>query len=1214
MIAHMTNVRWISAVTLAWLSVLLLHNQQAIGQGFSVGNYEVLSSTRVGRTTFDFVMRATITNNSLPAQGVLARATSTSTNTTVVSRTLQFGTVNAGSTAVSTNTFTIRQNRLVPFDPASLQWAVSVQSMQLALTLDSPHSGFLTNGTNIVVSGAVGPAVTAVEVNGIRATLTGSNYTALVPLVEGRNTLSAVAQNSYGGSGTANVVVNRDTMPAIITIGSPTKGAVVSSAQLAVGGNINDIVFGTTVSGDQVTVSVNGIPATVANRSYFVPEVLLARGKNKITVLARDLAGNESTAETEVVYQEVAAQKRLVLVGGNNQSGVIATTLPDPLLVALLDANGAALTNQPVTFAVALNDGVVHAAPNSGRQLSVLTDDKGLASVLLQLGTRVGAGNNQIIATSPGVATEVAFTASSLVGPPSRINALLPETQVGETGRRLPAPWIAFVTDAGGNPVANTPVTFTVSQGAGATLEGATQITKTTDTDGRVSVLHTLGTEEGINNNVIVAQISTETNALIAFKASALTAQRAEDTRVVGLVLDNANRPMTNVFCGITGTRLITLTDQNGQFVLSNAPVGSVRLFVDSRDRGYPGTWEVLEFDLVTIAGRANSVDRPIYMLPLDDSGSAIAGGAQNVTLQMKGIPGATMTIFSNSVRNASGQPIAERVMFTQVNAERLPMPPPRGSQFMLAWTVQPAGLRFNPPAQMCIPNNGLPPGQVIELFSFDHDLVQFVAIGTARVSADGAQICSDPGFGVMKSGWGGGGPPPQPPCTGACKPPADTDCGIYEVTPPSAGCSCPNYTLLPAEITKLEPRANDRKALFICLGETAHFTANAEAKNCKNGLEYEWSFDDGLFFDTKSTEQNPTFTYAKAGLYTVSLKVQCKGCSAASKTETVTVVAVELEKMQYKRNGAWTDVPSLGFLDVCKGTTINVRAVPKPAGSIWPENQPVWSGNASGTGEEATATFSASAGVIAVQCGTIQPAKSVPASVGVDNSVVAITWDAADYSTTAAGGSSTTVEKPFGMECDACADPSSDVWRLRVKKITGDVTIVAHLGGSRDPIGNPPTTEAEAQDAVKEMKAYYSSGRGDWHTEAATAAHEGHHYSEWQCAGDHYWPSVELCIEKLTVPYASYTTAASALPALRAAGADTMLADFKQKAHDYWFTLSDKVGSRPYAAGQLVLNSAIISVQNLAAMKGWTVPAGVSTPSAAIPCYQPFPVWVPCP
>ncbi len=47
----------------------------------------------------------------------------------------------------------------------------------------------------------------------------------------------------------------------------------------------------------------------------------------------------------------------------------------------------------------------------------------------------------------------------------------------------------------------------------------------------------------------------------------------------------------------------------------------------------------------------------------------------------------------------------------------------------------------------MAYPNtDGLPPGAVVEISSFDHDLGQYVSVGTATVSEDGSTITSDPG------------------------------------------------------------------------------------------------------------------------------------------------------------------------------------------------------------------------------------------------------------------------------------------------------------------------------------------------------------------------------------------------------------------------------------------------------------------------------------
>ncbi len=125
-------------------------------------------------------------------------------------------------------------------------------------------------------------------------------------------------------------------------------------------------------------------------------------------------------------------------------------------------------------------------------------------------------------------------------------------------------------------------------------------------------------------------------------------------------------------------------------------------------------------------------------------------------------------------------------------------MPPPNGIIFMApAWTVQTAGTRFNPPARITIPNNGLAPGRVIDIFQFDHDLNQFISVGKGTVSEDGSVVTSDPGFGITAAGWGGGGPPPPPrTCASSCDDgdPCTTDkCenGSCVHTPQSNGTAC---------------------------------------------------------------------------------------------------------------------------------------------------------------------------------------------------------------------------------------------------------------------------------------------------------------------------------------------------------------------------------------------------------------------------------------
>jgi len=320
----------------------------------------------------------------------------------------------------------------------------------------------------------------------------------------------------------------------------------------------------------------------------------------------------------------------------------------------------------------------------------------------------------------------------------------------------------------------------------------------------------------------------------------------------------------------------------------------------------------------------------------------------------------------------------------------------------------------------------------------------------------------------------------------------------------------------------------------------------------------------------------------------------------------------VTIEKLQYNVNGSWVDVPSGGMASVCPGSSIRFRAV-ATGGATWPSGQPTWSGDASGSGEEKTVTFSSSGSrtVSATAGNTV----SVSVTVGPTNGTVAITRPAAAVTTSSANAASTTVDNPFTVTYTACADINNNVWRMRLASIEGGVSITINTGGSRNPNTNPPINQTEAQDAVNVMKAYYANGfRGTWHTPEASEAHEQYHYTEWKCSSDHYWPATETAIENLTVPWTSHSTEAAAITALRAGsgGADAKITAFTNASRTYWASLADNAGSRPYAAGQLTLNIAIVAVQNLAAANGWTVASGTNSPSTANPCYQSFPAFTP--
>ena len=461
-------------------------------------------------------------------------------------------------------------------------------------------------------------------------------------------------------------------------------------------------------------------------------DVLLVPGKNVITAIAKDAAGNINQSQVIVTLLDATAQQRIVMVSGNGQSGVAGATLAQPLVVQVINSLGQPLVNVPITFNVNKSDGQLSAFPQQGRQVTLQTDVNGQASANFQLGTRLGSGNNQVLVTSPGFVGEVMFCATSTVGAPVQIHDISGAQQTGVVGTALPEPFVVQVFDSGGNPVSGVPVVFNVDQGGG-TIDGATTVTKTTNTDGRASVVLVLAEEEGINNNVVSAKVAGLTGPPATMVASGNVPRNPTATLVSGIVLGDANEPLVNVTASIRGTNLSALTDATGRFTITNAPVGSIDLFIDGSTSTDTEPYPFLEFPMVTVAGQNNHLSGPIFLPDLDTDNSKIVGGDEDVTLTIKGVPGAAFTVFAHSATFPDGSHVG-RLSISQVHSDKVPMNPPNGTAPSLMWTVQPPRVKFNPPIQVQIPNsNALPAGTVTETFCYNHDLEQFVS-GDKRV------------------------------------------------------------------------------------------------------------------------------------------------------------------------------------------------------------------------------------------------------------------------------------------------------------------------------------------------------------------------------------------------------------------------------------------------------------------------------------------------
>jgi len=683
--------------------------------------------------------------------------------------------------------------------------AGNARSATLPLTYARPPTVTITSPANLAylslspttVTGTVDDPTAIVTVNSLPAPASNGSFSITLPIAEGPTIIAAAATSPSGAVGTASITVTLDTTAPHISITSPPDRFRTTAETIAVAGIVNDTVVGT-VNDEQAQVTVNGQPAQVGNRTFLTSSIALAVGDNVIEAVGRDRVGNIATTRINVT-RDPPTQPHILIVSGGNQTGPIGSPLSSPLVVALVDGAGNPAPGVPVIFKVTQDDGVLSDGVSSAATILAITDSQGRALSRWTLGHRAGAGSDAVEAYAVGFEGTALFMASASQGAPGKIVVDSGNEQVGAVGRPLPKPFIAVVIDGGNNRLAGVPVTFTVLEGGGH-VEGESSKTVITDSDGRAAITLTLGLQEGNANNVIAATFPTNDGFPAAFTASGRVPGNPAATTISGVVLDNNNIPIQGVTLRAVLTSALNnnrsvipsvaavQTDASGQFSISNAPVGYVKLLVDGLTAQREGVYPALEYDMVTIAGQDNSVGQPIYLLPLNTANqlcvTATSGGGR---LTIPEAPGFSLTVNPGQVTFPGGTQTG-CVTVTVVHGDKVPMQPGFGQQPRFIVTIQPSGAMFNPPAAITLPNvDGLKPREVTEMYSFDHDIGSFVAIGTGTVSDDGLLIRSNPGVGVLKSGWHCGGNPTASGTAANC--PTCSACnGTSCVPDPSAG------------------------------------------------------------------------------------------------------------------------------------------------------------------------------------------------------------------------------------------------------------------------------------------------------------------------------------------------------------------------------------------------------------------------------------------
>jgi hypothetical protein len=198
------------------------------------------------------------------------------------------------------------------------------------------------------------------------------------------------------------------------------------------------------------------------------------------------LASAERLAGSPVVFTHTVTAgdpSGVLIVHGNNQTAAPGTTLPEDLVVQVVDGAGNPVVAAAVTWVVTEGEGTL--SPTAGT-----TDGTGRAATTWTLGATAGTNTAQAIVSGVGQAE---FTATAGAGTASEIRAVSGGGQTGQAGASLASPLVVQVLDDGGNPVGGVAVTWTVASGGGSVSPASA----TTGADGQASTAWTLGPSIG---------------------------------------------------------------------------------------------------------------------------------------------------------------------------------------------------------------------------------------------------------------------------------------------------------------------------------------------------------------------------------------------------------------------------------------------------------------------------------------------------------------------------------------------------------------------------------------------------------------------------------------------------------------------------------------------------------------------------------------------
>lgn len=421
----------------------------------------------------------------------------------------------------------------------------------------------------------------AAGVQRVRASLSSLTPVTFIATAMPRAAAQVIAVSGSGQSAIAGSMLEQPLVARVVD----ATGAVVPGAT---------VTFGVTSGGGSVQS-----PTVVSDASGQASTTWRLGAAAGTQTVSATVTG--ATAATFTATARENGASSLITVSGGGQTGVVTSTLPQPLVVRMLDAQNAPVVGATVSFS-ASGSGML--TPSSAT-----TNANGEASTSWRLGTV--AGTQSVTASASGVPS-ASFSATATAGAASQLSIASGNDQVGGATQALPLPVVMMVTDAWGNAVAGTTVTFAVTSGGGSIAPATT----TTDAAGRAAGNWTLGatigaqgataTVAGIGNAILTATATPPIHGLTHRVVDA--EHNAATNRIITIsanpsrlhVIDPETRTVQSVDLPQVPNAVSVRADGLYAAVGHNAYVSYVNLTTRQVERVYPVTTDAIDLVLAS--------------------------------------------------------------------------------------------------------------------------------------------------------------------------------------------------------------------------------------------------------------------------------------------------------------------------------------------------------------------------------------------------------------------------------------------------------------------------------------------------------------------------------------------------------------------------------------------------------------------------------------